>query len=313
MLCKNPYMVGVMPCGCGQCLPCRLRRKKIWTHRIMLETMKHEGSCFITLTYDDKHLPDDGSLVPREVQLWLKRFRRRIAPKEIRYFLVGEYGGQNQRPHYHVAVFGYEGCYRGRTEHRVKKCCPGCDLVQTSWSDKQGEYIGGIDVGQLNFQSASYISSYVQKGLTTKDDSRNSEFRKGSGLLLGSRHPEFCRMSLKPGIGADAMDEAAYSIENCGVSDYVDGVVDVPASFRHGPKYFPLGRYLRRKLREKIGCGPDTPEYALKIYGAQMRELFEKTIAVQGWKNRSKSEIYKDIKAQEILNLEGKVKLYEAK
>ena len=92
MLCTNPYMIGVMPCACGQCDPCRLKRKKLWANRIMLESFKHKDSSFITLTYDEKNHPKDGSLKLKDVQDWLKRFRFAILPRTIRYYLAGECG-----------------------------------------------------------------------------------------------------------------------------------------------------------------------------------------------------------------------------
>lgn len=65
----------------------------------MLEAAQYEDNCFITLTYDDEHLPLGMSLVPKDLQDFLKRFRSRIAPIKVRYYGVGEYGDQTQRPH----------------------------------------------------------------------------------------------------------------------------------------------------------------------------------------------------------------------
>ena len=52
---------------CGQCLECRTRYAAQWADRIVLEARYHEHSFFITLTYDEEHVPivvdddeDDG-------------------------------------------------------------------------------------------------------------------------------------------------------------------------------------------------------------------------------------------------------------
>ena len=106
MVCKKPFTRGVEAYGCGQCLPCRVNRRRIWTHRVLLEAIKSSESSFITLTYDDENLPENGSLCPSHVRDWLKRIRKKVEPRKLRYFLVGEYGDETKRPHYHVALFG---------------------------------------------------------------------------------------------------------------------------------------------------------------------------------------------------------------
>ena len=101
MLCRKPYVgpAGAFPCG--QCLPCRLNRRRTWTHRIMLEAMCHGDNAFVTLTYEDDNV---RSLVPKDPQDWLKRIRKAVEPLRLRYYLVGEYGDISERPHYHVAL-----------------------------------------------------------------------------------------------------------------------------------------------------------------------------------------------------------------
>ena len=149
--------------GCGQCLPCRINKKRVWTHRIMLESSLHTDNAFVTLTYSDENLPKDGSLVPRHVQLFLKKVRKEIEPARLRFFCVGEYGDRTQRPHYHVALFGYPPCSRGRTDHRKEHCCENCDRIRRSWNLGTAKVIAGLNSGcktrilsyRLNGQSYS--------------------------------------------------------------------------------------------------------------------------------------------------------------
>lgn len=220
MLCKKPYLKGIVPYPCGQCLPCRLNRRRLWTHRLLLEQACHEESSFWTLTYDDEHLPPGGTVVPRHLQLWLKRLRK-ASGRHLRFFGVGEYGDESQRPHYHAAIFGVS-----RVEGPEFHCWP----------------YGHVHVGDLTLQSAQYVAGYVTKKMTNVDDPR-----------LAGRHPEFARMSLRPGIGALAMPDVAGALSDVHGARLLSEAGDVPLALRHGGRSLPLGRYLRRKLRDELG------------------------------------------------------------
>lgn len=63
-------------------------------------------------------------------------------------------------------------------------------------------------------------------------------------------------MSLKPAIGLEMMHEVASELMMQGLDKTV---YDVPAMLQHGTKKYPLGRYLRRKLREMVGREPNAP------------------------------------------------------
>lgn len=201
---------------------------------MILEALSHEHSCFVTLTYNDESLPDGGTLVPSDAQKFLKRLRKAIHPHKIRYYLVGEYGDRTFRPHYHLCLYGLS------VEHT--------QIIADAWS-LSGAPIGHVVVGSLTFESAAYVAGYVTKKMTSADDPR-----------LGGRHPEFARMSLNPGIGARAMDSVAELLYTKHGSRELAELGDVPGVLRHGDKSFPLGRYLKRKLREKMGI----PEFGNK-------------------------------------------------
>lgn len=47
---------------CGRCIGCRLERSRQWAVRCVHEAALHEDNAFITLTYDDDHLPYGGTL-----------------------------------------------------------------------------------------------------------------------------------------------------------------------------------------------------------------------------------------------------------
>ena len=179
MLCKSPYRKGPQQFGCGQCMPCRANRKRLWTGRLLVELLewhdKGSEAAFVTLTYNPEHLPQNGHLEKSDLQKFLKRVRKAIAPRTMRYFAVGEYGDQSWRPHYHLIMYGISP-----TES---------SMLQRVWAK------GHVYLGSVEAKSIAYVCSYVTKNLTKPSDPR-----------LGIRIPEFALMSLKPGLGYGIID-----------------------------------------------------------------------------------------------------------
>lgn len=281
MLCQNPYMVGVMPCACGQCVPCRQKRKKLWASRIMLESLKHGDSSFVTLTYDEKNCPPDGSLNPKHAQDWLKRLRIAIEPRKIRYYLCGEYGAQTWRPHYHAIIFGLSPLEQ--------------DLVRSTWNK------GHIVMGDLTLASASYVAGYVTKKMGKQ---------KGDAALNG-KHAEFQRMSLRPGVGALAISDITKVLTTEFGKTYLSDNGDVPHSLNIGREKLQLGRYLRGKLREELGHDKKTPEEVLKIYALTMRIMQEEYVKNSQTSSRSSKKLVLDMNKQKSLNYLTKIKILQ--
>lgn len=277
MLCKKPFHMKGANFGCGQCMPCRFNRRRIWTHRIALEAAVHAASTFLTLTYDKAHLPLGGTLVPRDMQLFLKRLRKR-AGVPIRFFGVGEYGDQSFRPHYHLAVFGLD---------------PGSRFFKECWD------YGFVYPGSLTLDSAQYVAGYVTKKMTGKDDAR-----------LGGRYPEFARMSLRPGIGAPAVSDVVQALQTDMGQRAIVARGDVPSVLRQGGRSLPLGRYMRGRIREAIGHRfiEENPDETFRRT-AEMLNLYkdyllstEAPLSLAAWKARRD--------AQKVLNMETKARIY---
>lgn len=256
----------------------------------MLEQRKHSSSVFVTLTYEDQYLPKSKSrsgyrptLEPKDAQDWLKRLRWQLAPSKVRFFLAGEYGTQTERPHYHAAIFGSPQCERGRTlcdlhssRRDWRNCCSVCRIYGNTWGH------GDIDVGTLAENSAQYLCGYITKKMTRFDDAR-----------LDGRHPEFVRMSLRPGIGLSAMSDVAAVLEDFNL---VDRMADVPSAVRMGRRLMPLGRYLRRGLREMLGRDPKTPQSGLDEHQAKVQALFDR--AFNSTKEERQHKTVKDYYSQ---------------
>lgn len=89
---------------CGKCLECRIQHARDWADRCVIEAKQYKYNYFVTLTYDDAHLPERNSLNPKDLQLFLKRLRKRFKGVKIRFLASGEYGS-SFRPHYHLILF----------------------------------------------------------------------------------------------------------------------------------------------------------------------------------------------------------------
>lgn len=219
MKCLNPFPIrSGIRAGCGDCIPCRINKRRLWAARIVLEAQLHEHSVFVTLTYDDGHLPSDYSLQPRDLRLFLKRLRKALAPLRVRFFAVGEYGDLSQRPHYHLVIFGIG--------------LASSDLIDKAWGK------GFTYCGDVTEQSAMYVCGYTIKKMTSTDDSR-----------LDGRYPEFSRMSNRPGIAADAVVPISQALLEVKPDLFEE---DLPRVIRLGGGYFALGRYLRSKMKELV-------------------------------------------------------------
>lgn len=198
-----------MEVACGCCLGCRLDRSLIWAMRIVHEATLYDSNCFITLTYDDEHLPrlfpDDycspGTLVKSDFQKFMKRLRKRFEGQRVRFYHSGEYGeaddGYLGRPHFHACLFNLDF-----PDKKLFDQNKGCPLFVSETLEKLWPY-GFSTVGALTFQSAAYCARYIlKKVLGHKHAYYYQVFDPDTGEIR-ELEPEFCTMSNRPGIGAD--------------------------------------------------------------------------------------------------------------
>lgn len=164
----------------------------------MHEASMHEDNSFITLTYDDAHLPGDGSLRKRDFQLFMKRLRKRFPGRFFRYYHCGEYGDKLARPHYHACIFGLDF-----PDKEVFKELPDGGYLYTSKIlEAAWQHQGFCTVGDVTFESAAYVARYVTKKITG-DRAIDHYVDKETGVL---REPEYTTMSRRRGIGRDWFD-----------------------------------------------------------------------------------------------------------
>lgn len=191
---------------CRHCVGCRLDKSREWANRIIMEQLYHQESWFLTLTYDDEHLPksypvsDAGeivsvhsTLVKKDFQDFMKRLRFNSG-QNIRYYAAGEYGTQTYRPHYHVLLFGL---HLDDLEV-ISKSALGDQYYTSDFIAKCWPY--GIHIlGNVTWNSAAYVARYTMKKAT---HGYTKEYYDLAGI-----QSEFQSMSLKPGIGRRFYDD----------------------------------------------------------------------------------------------------------
>ena len=137
--------------------------------------MLYEDNVFITLTYDDDHLP--GSLCKDDFQRFMKRLRKARPGVEIRFFGCGEYGSKNGRPHYHIILFNCS------FPDMVYLCNDGVSMLFRSKELEKLWPYGMSSIGEVSLESCAYVARYSNKKLSH------------------SHGDEFLLMSRRPGIG----------------------------------------------------------------------------------------------------------------
>lgn len=231
-MCKHPIQLGYNTVPCGQCKECRIRYATSWAVRCVLESQKYKENVFLTLTFNDEHLPFSRSLDKKTLQKFLKRFRKQVYPVKIRFFASGEYGKhEGKRPHYHLLIFGigvknpvFENL---RWDYKHQGFW--CDCK--AWKDERGDSIGNCFIGTVTIQSAYYVAKYSVKKLTGQ---LGKEYYEQRGVI-----PEFSLSSRRPGIGLGYLESQQDTILK---KNYI-GI--------NGSKY-PIPRYFHKKLKETL-------------------------------------------------------------
>lgn len=139
------------------------------------------------MTYNPEHLPPNGTLVKRDLQLFMKRLRKLQAG--IKFYACGEYGEKLSRPHYHICIFGYDFTDKKilkskRAYKHFGHTVKGYNLYTSETLESLWKF-GFSTVGELNEQTAGYTARYVLKKIFGQ---RKEEYYK-------DKEPEFSLMS----------------------------------------------------------------------------------------------------------------------
>lgn len=288
---KNPqdWLRGV-PFGCGKCLACRVKKRREWTTRLLLEMLKVDAGCFLTLTYSEDYVPvtDTGhrTLSKRDLQLFMKRFRANLEHYKkrkvpVRFFAVGEYGSRGtQRPHYHLLIFGVSDL-----DIDVIRS------VEAAWSEpaKRGQRGNGMSFGRwtldpLNDKRIAYCAGYVMKKLVNPKrvfKTIVSSFEVGQRRYTYQKSvldraqsdkdengvvAEFRLMSRMPGLGSGFIfDIVALWQSNAAFRKVLTLNGDVPSTIRAFGRTLFLDRFMKFKLRELLNIEHDPTVYYNEI------------------------------------------------
>lgn len=249
---RGPHTPSHIPCG--RCLGCKTRRAQEWAARVVHETRYHDRSIFATLTYRPDKLPPNGELVPRHLQLFLKKLRKaaragapHVAGQWVRYVACGEYGDTTERPHYHAILFGVgfddEQAAGARLKHSP--------TLTAIWGH------GEVMYGDVTAASAAYVAGYTMKSMGRVHCDRDGVVKQAP----------FLRVSTKPGIGR--------RYANAYLTDFRSGALVVDGEPRPVPRYYKklmelenpqlaeeaseaqAARQFQRQLRDPLGSTPE--------------------------------------------------------
>lgn len=90
---------------CGQCKECRINDTRSWYVRSRFELKKKERPFhyFLTLTYNDESLPEDGFCSKEHLKKFLNNLNTSFS-LYMRYYACSDYGSINNRAHYHAIL-----------------------------------------------------------------------------------------------------------------------------------------------------------------------------------------------------------------
>lgn len=237
----------------------------------------HEHNCFVTLTYNDENLPVPPTLRHRDFQLFLKRLRKALqqhpegffshsdnaavekdsrqrsanggrSPRPeinlsvktaaISYYMSGEYGDQNRRPHFHACLFGLD--FKDKTYERTTKAK---EKIYTSKLLDQIWGKGYASIGAVTFASAAYIARYIVAKKTGDQAKQHyTVLDPTTGELLYELKPEYNRMSLKPAIGKRWLDKYQDDV-------FPHGYVVINEHKKQTPRYYDKLYEMRDRKR----------------------------------------------------------------
>ena len=185
--------------ACGQCTGCRSEYSRQWAMRIVLEQSLWLNNIFITLTYDNEHLPEHNTLIKKDFQDFMKRLRwnkQSTQENPVRFYHCGEYGDKFGRPHYHAILFNTN--FSDRKQLQGHKGLTTSETLSKLWGK------GHSSIGDVTFQSAAYVAGYVQKKINGKQkDSHYAIIDPVTGEYHGQRQQEYSTMSRNPGIAGN--------------------------------------------------------------------------------------------------------------
>lgn len=206
---------------CRNCYACKLSYSAEWATRIVYECSLHTHNYFITLTYDDTHLPvaesvdipekiwnkkeqkydikwhhgendgseicNQGTVYEQHILKFLHDLRQDLHRHKnhtgVKVFYAAEYGTEHGRPHYHLILMN---CPLDITKFYDTHID---ENHKAHWKSKEISKLwdkGIHDIAEVEWSCAAYVARYCMKKLHDKEP---EEYAKECKL------PEYIRMS----------------------------------------------------------------------------------------------------------------------
>lgn len=205
---------------CRRCIGCRLDYSREWATRIERECRTSTGNIFLTLTYDEAHLPRavkvrrDGTETETptvkiaELSAFMKRLRRHweyhYSVKGIKFYGASEYGDKSGRPHYHVAIMGLkllpEDMIKIGNNHQGDVRYASAEIAKL-WGR------GIIEFEELTWGSAAYVARYITKKLYGTASNEYAKYGIEEPKTVMSRNPGIGMSYIKDNIETAAEDQ----------------------------------------------------------------------------------------------------------
>jgi len=179
---------------CGHCLGCRTDQARGWAVRMVHEGDVESPAWMVALTYAPEKLPTNGSLAPRDATLFVKRLRAAVGGR-LSYYLCGEYGEREGRPHYHMVLYGVPFLDRDCIDTRHDAPVYRSEQLESLWGLGLCEFTG------LTYGAARYVAAYVRKKVRQRDEPEHyTRVDPATGELVELQR-EYGRMSRRPALG----------------------------------------------------------------------------------------------------------------
>jgi len=186
---------------------CRQDNANEWTERQIHEARMHRENRFLTLTYDNEHLPTE--LRPKHLTDFIKRLREHRSrdteniflgtrSASIRYLACGEYGDKTERPHYHLSLFncGFADEIRYSNELRESQ------TLTAIWGK------GAAKLATFTPRTAGYVANYLVK------EGKKTYYMADHDGVIHEREPPFRRMSKNPAIGRTWLEKYGNDLQH---------------------------------------------------------------------------------------------------
>lgn len=225
--------------ACGICIGCMESKQQELTIRMKHEARNYVNKYFLTLTYDDEHLPH--GLQKNDPRKFLKKVR--IAQQRtgnqtlIKYMLCGEYGDRTKREHYHAAVLGLAISDSKKWDTDNDRS----PTIEKQWGN------GIVTISELTDVRIQYVAGYVLK----KAGYKKQLYCDEDGEELQKPYRDFSK-----GLGAEWIDRYATDVQHGYLQD--------------GKNKFTIPRYYRDRIKKQT---PELDQFIQQQQSQNWKEL----------------------------------------